>query len=183
MTTQSKSKADRLIWGFYFYSSSEIPVILHNCHLLLAKVPRAIRNHVLIYLLNATIDHTVDRLLLETYQALKLLESTYHCIDWKNRDFKHLRILRDKLLTHRFEDLPKAGNTDWHKWYQDNYGKQTNVFALIERVGRKIQKLIMKLEYEKKLPVMGVSNVPMQVKLTAKDVTALLLALKRANLL
>lgn len=111
--------------------------------------PKEIKNPALNFVLPRAMDNVVERSVLEVCQAWELLnkklkEVGLRTIGTTNRDYQHLKRIRNKLVAHRIENLVV---TYRHlSWYRRTYGDFESVLGLVKRVAQRVAIRINDLE-------------------------------------
>jgi hypothetical protein len=166
---------------FYEYN---IPLLINNVRLLREKIPRDIKNPVMLFLLDRAVNSVVETLILEVKQTWEILSGELKRMGEAplldpDRNYKDLKDIRDKLLAHRIE--ASLSTNQYLEWYKEKYGTYESIFILIGKVAKKIYFKICKLQSEKKLLTNSATGHVL-TKLKIEDVENLLAALKTAKI-
>ena len=155
-----------------------------NVVLLANTNPAGLTNPILRFAIPRALANVVERYSVEAVQAWELTNKELkrhqmRTLGVSNKDYKHLKKIRNKLVAHKIENIVK---TDRHEaWYQKTYGSYASVLALIDRVATRVETGIRRLEKKALLgnPQYRLSSVP---EITATDIESLLSALKKAGI-
>ena len=142
--------------------------------------PPDITNPVLLFVVPRAMNYIVERFVIEVFQAWGLLNNELkrqqlRTLGVTNKDYKHLKRIRNKLVAHKIEN--SLATTRHEVWYKKAYGNFEGVLELISRVATHIADKIRKLEAAGNL-----STHPISTKVVAPfsvdDIQALLVAIK-----
>ncbi len=142
--------------------------------------PSDITNPVLLFVVPRAMNYIVERFAIEVVQAWELLNhelkhQQLRTLGVTNKDYKHLKRIRNKLVAHKIEN--SLATTRHEIWYKKTYGNFESVLELISRVAAHIANKIRKLETAGKFSTHPISTKAV-VPFLATDVQALLLAIK-----
>ena len=167
--------------SFPLFVDYSIKPSLHNIKVLKKTNPAKMKNPVLSFVVQRAMNHVVERFVIEVVQAWEILNSELKRIGKRslgvsNKDFKHLKKIRNKLVAHKMENHIKTDR--YAKWYKKNYGSYEAVLGLILRIAERIKEKIYYLEDLDLIEYSSVSHKGV-VEFSEKDVQDLLNALKQ----
>jgi len=155
-----------------------------NVVLLANTNPPGLTNPILRFAVPRALANVVERYSVEAVQAWELTNKELkrhrmRTLGVSNRDYKHLKKIRNKLVAHKIENSVKT--TRYESWYRKTYGSYSTVLALIERVATRVVGGIRRLE---RLGALGEPQyrLPSVPEITAADIEALLAALKKEGI-
>src|SRR4029079_6454177 len=116
--------------------------------------PPGLKNPVLLFGVPRAVNYVVERFAVEVVQAWELLNSELKCqgrrtLGVTNKDYRHLKRIRNKLVAHRIEN--SLSSSKHEAWYRKTYGNFEGVLALIARVAERVADKIRQLEATGKL--------------------------------
>ena len=153
---------------------------IHNVLELKKANPPGITNPVLRFAVPRAMNYVVERFALEVVQAWELVNeelrrNQMRTMGVTNRDFRHLKRIRNKLIAHKVENFLRSQRHE--NWYKKTYGSYESVLALIRRVAEKVDAKIRLLQAKGLIPPLAVSSRRVD-KFGAGEIDALLAALK-----
>ena len=142
--------------------------------------PPGLTNPVLHFVVPRAINYVVERFVVEVVQAWEVLNSELkrqgrRTLGVTNKDFRHLKRIRNKLVAHKIENSLASGKHE--TWYKKTYGNFESVLALVVRVAERISEKIRNLEATGRLWSKSTSTKSVAAFALA-DVQALLAAVK-----
>jgi hypothetical protein len=152
---------------------------IHNCLQLKAGLLPNPTNQILRFVVPRVREHVAERLVLDAVEAWDLVNAELkhqgrRPLAASDKDYRHLKRIRNKLVAHRAENLVK---TSRHRtWYQRNYDYD-RVLALVRRVAQRVCSKVNGLVNERRMPrrPMRTTRVP---EFGREDVAALVKAMK-----
>jgi len=143
-----------------------------------------IQNSILIFTIPRSQNYIVERYVLEVVQAWELANYALkrqrkRLLGVSNRDFQHLRKIRNKLVAHKIETLIKTQR--YKKWYQKTYGNFESVLSLVERVADRVVVKIKKMNSDGLLTLHS-SGERIVSAITDNDINQLLDACKKRGI-
>lgn len=142
--------------------------------------PPGLKNPVLLFVVSRAMNYVVERFAVEVVQAWEVLNSELkrqgrHTLGVTNKDYRHLKHIRNKLVMHKIENSLASPK---HKaWYKRAYGNFESVLALIFRVAERVAKRIRKFESTGDLWAMSISTESV-APFALADIHALLASVK-----
>jgi len=111
--------------------------------------PPGLKNPVLLFVVPRAMNYVVERFVVEVVQAwevlnIELKRQGRRTFGITNKDYRHLKRIRNKLVAHRIEN--SLTSAKHHAWYKKTYGNFDSVLALIVRVAERVAHKIRKLE-------------------------------------
>lgn len=182
----NQKKVHKLLFEFNIHAKIQLPILFENILLLREYIPRDIKNPILLFLLPRAINGILEKQIVATEQAWRLVNRTLKefketPLDKGDQDYKDLDYMRDKLIAH-FIDSSLSQEEDRHwEWYKRKYGTYVKTFVLIQRVNNKICSKIDWLEQQGKL-VVKYAKIKLSKKIDPEDIAKLLNALKGSNI-
>src|SRR3989344_1052966 len=178
---KTKRQQSLLDCGLWFETGMDTTI--HNC-LELAKAARPdLKNPILRFVVPRAVDGVVERFVLEIEQAWALTDEELkhqglRPLGVSDRNYRHLKRIRNKLTAHRIENQVKSSR---HKnWYTRTYGSYERVFDLLRSVATRIYKKVQYLEATRRI-VLNSATAPAVDKFYVKDIEALYAAMKAHN--
>lgn len=152
---------------------------IRNCLELKTSIPANLTNPILRFVVPLAREHVAQRFALDVVQAWDLLNvelrrQGLRPLGVSDRDYRHLKRIRNKLVAHGVENLVK---TKRHKiWYYSTYDYE-RVLSLIHRVAQRISSKVQGLIDQGRMTPRPVTARKVS-KFGRKDVEALLAAMK-----
>ena len=150
-----------------------------NVVLLANTNPAGLTNPILQFVVPRALANVVERYVVEVVQAWDLANKELkrhgmRTLGVSNKDFRHLKKIRNKLVAHKIENNVRTSR--YETWYRKTYGSYPSVLALVERVATRTVNAIHRIEHKGLLGVHNYSllSVP---EITQADIDALLAAL------
>jgi uncharacterized protein YajQ (UPF0234 family) len=177
-------KQHQALIEFSLWSESSMMTAINNVLELKKANPQGITNPVLIFVVPRAMNYVVERFVLEVFQAWGLLNAELkrqklRTLGSTNKDFQHLKRIRNKLVAHKIENSILS---DRHEiWYKKTYGNYETVLALIVRIAEKLGHKIRKLELDGKLSVKS-TIVNVVTPFSTDDINKLLEAIQKQGI-
>jgi hypothetical protein len=157
---------------------------IHNVLELKKINPPGLKNPVLLFVVPRAMNYVVERFVLEVVQSWEILnkvlkQQNLRTLGVTDRDFRHLKKIRNKLVAHKVEN--SLATARYLNWYRKRYGNFESVLALVLRVAERIRTKIRMLEANRKIILRGVSTRGVQ-RFDLIDVEALLASLKASGI-
>ena len=165
MTTKNERRRQALA-EFVLWAGECFPVEVRLVSTIKSANPVGLQNPFLTFVVPRALSKIVEHSCLRTVEAWELLSEELERqgmrkLGEKNRDFIHLKRIRNKLIAHR---VPNAltGKVH-HSWYDKKYGTFESVLGLISRVALKLATRICRLQKSGRLPQShGIQRVPVE---------------------
>lgn len=155
-----------------------------NVVLLANTNPAGLTNPILRFVVPRALANVVERYAVEVVQAWELTNKELkrhgmRTLGVSNKDFRHLKKIRNKLVAHKIENNVRTSR--YESWYRKTYGSYATVLALIERVATRTVDGIRRLEHKGLLGAHSYS-LPSVPEIKQADIDALLAALRKEGI-
>jgi hypothetical protein len=179
-----KVRIHRALSEFVLWFDYGLQPSIHNVLELKKINPPGLTNSVLLFVVPRAMNYVVERFILEVVQAWEIFnkelkQQNLRTLGVTNRDFRHLKKIRNKLVAHKIEN--SLASARYENWYKKRYGNFESVLALVLRVAERIRAKIMVLETDKRLATQGVSTKGVR-RFDLNDIQALLASLKTSGI-
>ena len=170
----------RLLLNFLNFNQHTVKPSIANCLLFRSDIPSDLKNPVMIFLLEHSIDQVVEMLGLQLHEAWTILDQELEELGepkMSNTDGDYLNLvrIRNKLIGHR---VINSINPQHAVWYKKTFGSYEKIFEFLQGVADKIEAKVVELIRTKKMLV-NVGTATRGVKRFSKaDVRSLVDALK-----
>ena len=178
-----KTKRQQSLLNFGLWFETGMDATVHNCLELVKAARPDLKNSILRFVVPRAVDGVVERFVLEIEQAWTLTDKELRHqglrpLGISDRNYRHLKRIRNKLTAHRIENLVK---TPRHlNWYTRTYGSYERVFGLLRSVAARIYEKVQYLEATHRI-ALNTATAPVVDKFHVKDVEALYAAIKAHN--
>ena len=179
-TTTRHDRTHRALLEFTLWFDYGMKASIQNVLELKKANPPGLTNPVLLFVVPRAMNYVVERFVLEVVQAWELLNGELkrqrlRTLGVTNRDYQHLKRIRNKLVAHKIEN--SLASALHEAWYKKTYGNFKNVLALVIRVAERIANKIRKLDTAGRLSAHPTSTRAV-TPFSVADVQALLAAIK-----
>src|SRR2546426_11878628 len=164
---------------FREWSDAGMEHSIRNCLELKSSIPANVGNPILRFVVPLAREHVAQRFVLDVVQAWDLLNvelkrQGLRPLGVSDKNYRHLKRVRNKLVAHGVENLVKTGR--YKTWYERNYGYE-RVLSLVRRVAQRIAGQVQDLKDQGRMTArpVGTRRVP---QFGRQDVEALLAAIK-----
>lgn len=178
-----KTKRQQSLLDFGLWFETGMDTTIHNCLELVKAARPDLKNPILCFVVPRAVDGVVERFVLEIEQAWTLTDKELRYqglrpLGVSDRNYRHLKRIRNKLTAHRIENLVKSHRH--RNWYTRTYGSYERVLDLLRSVSTRIYKKVQYLEATGRI-VLKSATAPAVDKFHVKDVEALYIAMKSHN--
>jgi hypothetical protein len=181
MTSRPRKQveAQKALREFVGWVGAGMDQSIRNCLELKSAIPANLANPILRFVIPRTREHVAQRLVLDAVEAWDLLNAELkrqglRPLGTSDRDYRHLKRIRNKLVAHGAENLVK---TSRHKtWYQRNYDYE-RMLSLVRRVAQGISTKVEDLTNQGRIARRRVTTTKVP-QFGRQDVEALLDAIR-----
>lgn len=174
------AKTHQALLEFAVWVGSGMKPSIENVVELKKVNPPGLKNPVLLFVVPRAMNYVVERFSVEVVQAWELLNKELkrqgrRTLGVTNRDYGHLKRIRNKLVAHKIEN--SLASSRHEAWYKKTYGNFESVLALIARVAERVANRIRRLEARGELWAQSL-RARAVAPFALSDVQALLAAVK-----
>lgn len=179
-----KEKIHAALSEFVLWFDHGLQNSIHNVLELKKINPPGLKNPILLFVVPRAMNYVVERFTLEVVQAWEILNKELkreglRTLGVTNKDFRHLKKMRNKLVAHKVENSITSAR--YLNWYKNKYGNFESVLALVIRVAERIRHKIQWLESNGKIVVQHSATRSVQ-RFELKDIESLLSSLKSSGI-
>jgi hypothetical protein len=172
------------LYSFVSWVDVGLKPSIDNVNALACANPTGLTNPVLRFVVPRALNYVVERFVLEVFQAWEITDKELkrhgmRRLGTSNKDFQHLRKIRNKLVAHKIENSLKT--TRYESWCKKTYGSHPAVLRLVERCALRVVAAIHRLK-RRSLVTFEHYGLPSIPKVTESDIEALLAALKAKDI-